>query len=349
MTVTVCIPTYKRHDLLKECLDRIFSSSVRPLEIVISDDAHEADLQALVAALPRPEGIDIKYVGNTCGRRQAANVRNAFEHASHEIIALMHDDDYFLPGGLDALWEAWQAHADEVDAVFGRQQVVHADGTVQAERTVRWNKQFRRLEPGFAPSNLWAALMQQFPMNGMMIRRSVALAAGVPPEDEVGHHTDLHFGIRYALAATRPFLLIENEVSAYRWSQQSIRRSAGVYELDGDLDYAALEAIEPRCAIEFDAKRHALNRASPWAVLALVAKRRRRDALKVFVRHFGGMRARWPTKLKLMIVLGGAYLGFRWPASMLSKQRLGLPPLRRPAPTRQSDGVRPPEGVSRGT
>jgi glycosyltransferase involved in cell wall biosynthesis len=336
MAVSVCIPTYKRHDLLQECLETVFASSIRPLEVVVSDDAHEAELQHLLDTLPRPAGVELRYAANHLGRRQAANVRNAFEQASHEVVVLMHDDDYFLPGGLDALWRAWQANAERVDAVFGRQRVVHADGTLQAGRTQRWNAQFRRLEPGFSPSNLWSALVQQFPMNGMMLRRSVALAAGVPPEAEVGHHTDLHFGIRYALTATRPFLLIADEVSAYRWSPQSIRRSAGVYELDGDLDYAALAALEPRDALERAGKRHALNVASSWAVLALVAKGRRRAALEVFVRHLRGMRARWPTRLKLALVLAGALVGLRWPESMLRRQRLGLPALRSLLPAKRT-------------
>ena len=330
MAVSVCIPTYKRHDLLRHCLGTVLASTVRPLEIVVSDDAHEPELEALLHDLALPADVTLRYAPNRRGRRQAANVQNAFEHASHEIVVLMHDDDFFLPGGLDALWRAWQAADDGVDAVYGRQRVVDAAGTELPERTERWNRQFRRLEPGVVPSRLWAALMQQFPMNGMMLRRSVALAAGVPPEHEVGHHSDLHFGIRYAQTATRPYRLIDDHVSAYRWSAQSIRRSGGVYELDGHLDYTALEAIEPVDDLERAAVDHALDVASSWAVLAFVAQRDERKARAVFWRHFRRMHTPWASKLKLAVVIAGTIIGIRWPEDRLRRRHLGFAnPLRR--------------------
>jgi hypothetical protein len=170
--------------------------------------------------------------------------------------------------------------------------------------------------------------MQQFPMNGMMIRRSVALAAGVPPESEVGHHTDLHFAVRYALTATRPFLVIADEVSAYRFSAQSIARPHR-FELDGHLNYDTLARLEPRNALERRAKRHALDGAAGRAVLALVARGERRRALDVFLRH--GLRMQVPraTRLKLCIILVGSLLGVRWPQDVLQRRRLGLPDPRR--------------------
>jgi hypothetical protein len=161
-------------------------------------------------------------------------------------------------------------------------------------------------------------------MNGMMLRRSVALLAGVPAEQEVGHHTDLHFGIRYAQTATRPFLLIAEEVSAYRLSSQSVARAGGIYELDGDLDYAALERITPRDAWERRARRHALDVAAPWAVLALVARGERQRAAVIWWRHRRQMPVPWTTQIKLALVVGSALVGVVWPAALLRRRRFGL-------------------------
>ena len=325
MAVSICIPTYKRPELLLECLRSVFASGVRPLELLISDDAHDAALAARLEALTPPAGVTLRYVANARGRRQAANVHNAFAAATHEFLVLMHDDDYFLLGGFDALWRAWRDTEDGVDAVFGRQRVVDHAGRFLPTHTAKWMKQFHRLEPGPVPSNLWSALMQQFPMNGMMLRRSVALAAGVPPEDEVGHHTDLHFGIRYAQTTTRPFLLIADEVSAYRLSSQSIARSGGVYELDGHLNYAALERLAPRDEWERLGRRYALDGAAGRAVLALVAHGRPRRALALFARHALRMRIPAGTRLKLLVLLTGSLLGLRWSELTLRRRRLGLP------------------------
>jgi GT2 family glycosyltransferase len=329
MAVSVCIPTYKRADLLIECLHSVFESAVRPLEIVVSDDAHDTALADRLAALETPEGIELRYAANHLGRRQAANVRNAFEQARHELVVLMHDDDFFLPGGLDALWRGWREADDGVDAVFGRQRIAAADGTFLPERSARWNAKYHRLQPGLVPSNLWSALVQQFPMNGMMLRRSVALAAGVPPEHEVGHHTDLHFAIRYARTATRPFLLIAEEVSAYRLSAHSIRRSTKSFELDGDLNYATLEAVAPRDALERQGRAHILDVAAGNAVLALLARGEGREARRIFARHWSRMKVPTATRLKLAVLVAGSLFGLRWPEAWIARRRLGLPDPRR--------------------
>jgi len=328
MAVSVCVPTYKRHDLLLHCLQSIFDSAVRPLEIVVSDDAHEPGLAARVAALATPEGITLRYVENELGQGQAANVHNAFAQASHELVVLMHDDDFFLPGGLDALWCAWRRAGDSVDAVFGRQRVVNEHGTPLPADSLKLNEKYRRHKPGVVPSNLWSALIQQFPMNGMMLRRSLVLAGGVPPEAEVGHHADLHFGIRYAQTAHRPFLVIAEEVSAYRLSALSIKRSGELYRLTGHLNYATLERIAPRNDLERAARQYALEGAAGRAVLSHVALGERRRAFEIFARHAVRMRVPPATRLKIIIVLAGALLGVRWPHAVLSRRRLGLPRLR---------------------
>jgi len=328
MAVSVCIPTYKRHDFLLECLGSVFDSAVRPLEVVVSDDAHEPALAARLAALTPPDGVTVHYVENHLGQGQAANVRNAFEQASHEPVVLMHDDDFFLPDGLDALWRAWRRAGDEVDAVFGRQQVVDAAGTPLPADSRKLNRKYHRHEPGPVRSNLWSALVQQFPMNGMMLRSSLVLAAGVPPEAEVGHHTDLHFGIRYAQAARRPFLVIAEEVSAYRLSPSSIKRSGEVYKLTGHLNYATLERIEPRDDLERRARRYALEGAAGRAVLSHLALGERRRALQVFARHAVRMRVPPATRLKIIVVLAGALVGIHWSPAVLGRRRLGVPRLR---------------------
>ena len=97
--LSICIPTHRRPEMLVECVRSVFDNDVRPLEIVISDDAPQAGAREALAALSVPEGIDIVYVANTSQPGQSGNVRNAFRHASHGHLVLMHDDDLFAPGG----------------------------------------------------------------------------------------------------------------------------------------------------------------------------------------------------------------------------------------------------------
>ena len=329
MALSVCIPTYKRHDLLFHCLQSVATSTVRPLEIVVSDDAGEAELEARLAALPVPDGITVRYCANHLGRGEAHNSRNAIEQASHEVVSLMHDDDFFLPGGLDALWRAWCAAAGGGDAVFGRQRVVEADGTHRPDLTALNNRKYRRLEPGPVPSNLWSALMLQLPMNGMLLRRDLACAAGIPIEEQFGSETDLQFGILYAQVATRPFLLIPEEISAYRRSLDSKQRPATTLRLDGHLTYTTLRRIVPDNDLERAALDHALDRAAGAAVLAHAARNERTEALAIYARHWARLKVPRATKLKLAVIAAGLRLGLRWPEDTLRRRRLGLPRLRR--------------------
>lgn len=123
------------------------------------------------------------------------NVMNAFREARYPRIVLMHDDDFMMPGGIDALVAGWDSHAGPeeggagggVDAVIGRHYTTRADGTIDTAESQAGDAKFFR-DTGFGPqeSNLWSALAQQFPCNGMMLRRALALEVGYPRETEVG-------------------------------------------------------------------------------------------------------------------------------------------------------------------
>lgn len=325
MAVSICVPTYKRHTLLVHCLQSVFASAIRPLEIVVSDDANEPELADLLNTLSTPEGVDVVYTTNPGEKGEAGNTLNAYRRARHELVVLMHDDDYFLPGGLDALWRAWQNAGENHDAVFGKQRVVTHAGIDQPHLTAALNSKCHRLVPGPVPSNLWSVLVQQLPMNGVMLRRSLALAAGAPSEAEVGGNTDIQLGIRYAAVAAKPFLLVADEISAYRLSVDSKQRPAETLRLDGDLIYRSMAALEARSPLEEEAIQLALDRAAGSAVLAFAARGDRREALSVFARHWSRLRVPLATKIKLFIIVAGLLIGLRWPEETLRKRRLGMP------------------------
>lgn len=322
MALSVCIPTYNRPDLLIECITSVLASNIRPIEIVVSDDAHDADVATRLAALQLPHDVTLRYIPNQNEAGQAGNVRNAFEHATFERLVLMHDDDFFLPRGLDALCAAWDRCADDVDAVYGRISYVTAAGEYSDADTRRMNRNAKRNCSGFPPSNLWAALVQQFPPNGMMLRRSVALAAGVPSEREVGVlPPDLHFGINYALASTRPFLLIEDYVSAYRKSEVSVGRPAGLLPLDGHLDYIRLESLEAKTPEEAEALENLRRRSARRAIFGFIAHGKVPEAREVFRKYYRTMGGSWRLRLRVRVAMTGAALGIKWPNWFLAQRR----------------------------
>lgn len=291
MSVSVCIPTFRRPKMLRECIESCFSNTIRPLEIVVSDDDADPAVQAMLEAMTPPEGIAIVYTANRLGKGQAANVNSAFQTASHSRLVLIHDDDFFLSGGIDHLSHAWTGARDEIDACYGFQAICDNDGTVDEEATSSNNHSYYRRDEtiGAQDSPLWAALVAQFPNNGYMIRKSIALEVGYPMEAEVGRiPVDLHFGIRYAQASKRPFVLIPERTTAYRKSDASILRSRDSrlrpQQLDAQLGWVALASISPHSSEEWGALSLALDRAAPGAIASALYAGQLRRALQI-ARH----------------------------------------------------------------
>jgi len=309
--VSICIPTYQRPVFLKECVVSTFSAQIRPLEILVSDDAHDASVADMLAALAPPSGISVRYMANTAGRGQAANVNNLFKQASHERLILMHDDDFFLEGGIDALVAAWETQGGNVDAVYGRQCIADADGAIDWDATAINDRAYFKLEPsGEQRSPLWAALTQQFPNNSMLIRRSIAAAVGYPPESDVGYHpVDLAFNIAYANRCGRHFIFLHDYVAAYRRSPTSVARSTrrGRQE-DGHLIYDWLLTIRPATDDEDAARSALLDRYAPGAVRGHLAFDRTQAAFGILRRHFRTMPISRLGRLRLLTLYAGALM-----------------------------------------
>jgi hypothetical protein len=227
---------------------------------------------------------------------------------------LMHDDDFLIPGGIDLLSAAWDAHAGSVDAVYGLQYTVGADGTIDSDATKKNTRRHFKSGPfGVQQSRLWAALVQQFPNDSMLIRRSIAIKAGYPSEAEVGQVAiDLHFGIRYALASSKPFVVIPEFVAAYRMSAKSVLRGNPLRRIhDGHLGYRVLEALPVSSRCEAEAREIALRRFSFGAVLGYLSSGKAGIAAVLLRKRFWRMETPHWYKLVLLLLVGIELAGLR--------------------------------------
>lgn len=313
--VTVCITTYKRPELLKFCIRSMFDNKTRPIEIVVSDNDFSEESAEAVRSLTPPEGIVVRHVANPGPSIPSENVINSFAQAGHERIVLMHDDDFMMPGGIDALAEAWDRFGDDaVDAVYGRQHIARADGSLDEAATRHSDAMFfKNVGFGVQETNLWAALAQQFPCNGMMIRKSLALRIGYPRETDVGRDpNDLHFGVRYAQVSDRAFVLVDYFVSAYRLSELSLLRGHAENRVyDAHLGYAHLEALEPQTPREREARRIALARVAPMAIASYLKAGDHKAAARAFFGNYRRMEKTFLPKMGLLSLIVLESLGFR--------------------------------------
>jgi glycosyltransferase involved in cell wall biosynthesis len=126
--VSICIPAYNDPILFKRCLDSILSQTYPHIEIIISDDSTNKDVKELLSKVSTD--YIIKYFSNVPALKSPSNWNNAIDHASGDLILLMHHDDFFshhnsVKAFVD-LFEKDQA----IDIVFSTPQTIDEAGKI---------------------------------------------------------------------------------------------------------------------------------------------------------------------------------------------------------------------------
>ncbi len=92
MKLSICVPTWNRGDILAECLARLPQIDC---EVVISDNASPDDTPNIVRTAMRSDSR-IRYTCLPENRGTSANLRNAVQHSTGDLIVYLADDDSLL-------------------------------------------------------------------------------------------------------------------------------------------------------------------------------------------------------------------------------------------------------------
>ena len=110
--VSICIPTYKRPDLLRIAVDSCLAQTFEDFDIVISDDSPDTRTEEMVQDISAR--VPIRYFRNVPGLGQAKNVNQLFKSAAGEFLLLLHDDNFLMPTALEDLIEPLEQHPSVV-------------------------------------------------------------------------------------------------------------------------------------------------------------------------------------------------------------------------------------------
>ncbi len=99
LPITVVIPAYNRARLLERALRSVNDQSRRADQVVVIDDASTDDTPRVAEAL----GAELIRHGRNFGGNAAAR-DTGLRAARHEWVALLDDDDEWLPHHLETLW-----------------------------------------------------------------------------------------------------------------------------------------------------------------------------------------------------------------------------------------------------
>ncbi|MEK3716556.1 MULTISPECIES: glycosyltransferase [unclassified Paenibacillus] len=110
---SICIPTYNREEELDVCLNSIYSQNARmeDFEVIVSDNASTDRTEELVRKyqLGYP---NLRYYRNEHNEGADYNFLKCAGYARGEFIKLHGDDDYWLPGSLEALYSVIEQNKD---------------------------------------------------------------------------------------------------------------------------------------------------------------------------------------------------------------------------------------------
>ncbi len=281
LSISVCIPTYKRDKLFRQALQSVIEQTLQPMEIIIGDDSPDNITENLVLDLKKDCKIPIVYTRHSPSLGQAANVNFLYETAKGDKIVLLHDDDLLLPEALEELSSCWDIYPDLV-AAYGKQYIISEDGVIDIDRSENLNQVFFRTSDraGLQKSSLEVAILHQFPSDGYMVLASAAKSVKYRSYKEIGNGGDFDFSLRLSIKYPN-FFFLDKYTAKYRLSSDaiSLKTDSAAQSFQNILNTDVPDEIAW-------AKEYELKRSAPIAIVQLINSGKRKQAVDVYFSEY---------------------------------------------------------------
>lgn len=164
--VSVVIPSYNRPAELRRALASVLAQDVEDLEILVIDDASTEDTESAATGFGDPR---IRFLRQPHNGGVAAARNRGLQESRAPFIALLDDDDEWLPGKLTKQLACLQAGPPDLGLVYGSAEDVDTDG-----RT--------RFHPNRAEGQLYRKMLSRNRMHGapssLLMRRNIVRQIG---------------------------------------------------------------------------------------------------------------------------------------------------------------------------
>jgi len=104
-TFTIITPVWNGMPYVVECVESVLSQSFQNWEMVIGDNGSTDGTREYLATLKDPR---IRVILHDTNHGIFGNLNLLFREVRSDVCQILCADDYFLPGGLEALVESWR-------------------------------------------------------------------------------------------------------------------------------------------------------------------------------------------------------------------------------------------------
>jgi len=116
-TISVIIPTYNRSNLLKRAINSVLNQTFKDFELIVVDDNSADDTKEVVNRFGAGDSR-IKYIRHKRNKGGSAARNTGIKHAKGEYIALLDDDDEWLPEKLEKQLNKFSELPSEYGVVY---------------------------------------------------------------------------------------------------------------------------------------------------------------------------------------------------------------------------------------
>lgn len=201
--VSVIITTYNRHDFLQDAIASVEQQSYETIELIVVDGHSTESPAYIVNAADHDRFEDVIFIRHDENRGVSAARNSGMQAASGEYIALLDDDDIWLPEKIERQVQAFELADDDVGLVYTGVKSVTDDGEAISVRTPTHD--------GDVTKALLSGL--GIPLSSIIIRQDVLDIAG-EFEDDMQTYEDREWIIR--LSDHSPFAVVDEPLVTSR-------------------------------------------------------------------------------------------------------------------------------------
>lgn len=168
--ISIVIPTYKRPDFLDRLLKSIANQTFKDFEVIVIDD-NSPNYEDYLPVIEKYKRIfkEFKFLRNSENRGAPYSRNRGIKEAKYDLIALVDDDDEWLPKKLEKQFEIFKSSDENLGLVYTWTDAIDENGNVvyKYRSEIEGNPKKEILKKCFIPSP------------SVMVRKKAIVEAGL--------------------------------------------------------------------------------------------------------------------------------------------------------------------------